>query len=100
MLEGVGLARRIPGSGEEVRYDGNVMLHHHFLCRSCHAIIDIDWSGGVTPVIPASVERIGRVEDFQVMVRGVCQQCVLAHERHKRPGHTGDGTETMTKQGG
>lgn len=70
-LVGAGLLRLVEGRGSQL-YDPNVENHHHFRCRSCGRLYDVN---------PAGLETLRLsggdflVEDFQVMFEGVCPSC-------------------------
>lgn len=55
--------------------------HHHFLCRSCGALIDVPsdaaLDGGLRAEMPGAV-----VESAQVILRGVCRGCVAQAAQH------------------
>lgn len=56
----------------EDRYDGNIMPHGHFICRTCGAVIDLP---------PLSVEApdlsmVGREESHSVTFYGKCNCCL------------------------
>ena len=71
-----GLVVRVPGSGDEGRFDGNPMPHHHVICLSCGTIDDFAMSGAGLADLPPSVIAWGHVRDAQVLVRGVCRKCL------------------------
>lgn len=43
VLREVGLVREVLLDEGVTRYDANVEPHHHFVCRTCGSIVDIDW---------------------------------------------------------
>jgi Fe2+ or Zn2+ uptake regulation protein len=78
LLEALGLARRVATEGGAVVYDPRVDEHHHLVCRSCGAIADLD-----AEVDTADVRAAARATGFepdasQVVVRGLCAECVSA----------------------
>jgi Fur family ferric uptake transcriptional regulator len=70
-LVAAGLLATIEGSGVQL-FDPNVETHHHFRCRGCGRLFDVQ---------PRGVERLGlpghefRVERTQVLFEGVCGIC-------------------------
>lgn len=58
------------GSGS-TRYEPGDRAHHHFVCRSCGTVLDVD---GPEPAlrVPGAV-----VESATVLLRGVCRDCRL-----------------------
>ncbi len=72
-LKGSGLINEV-FEGGAVRYDPNTSPHHHFVCRRCRVVQDIE------PELVDAVSfgtRLGdkKVESFQVTIRGLCQKC-------------------------
>ena len=62
-------------TGTEVRYDLNVESHHHFLCKKCNKIIDVD--------VPCQfAEKQGklidghRIEEIHGYFKGTCKNCL------------------------
>jgi len=62
-------------NGQE-RFDGTVHPHGHFVCRQCHAVIDID-SPTEQPVITEQLENIQRcqVDRIDLTAYGLCEAC-------------------------
>lgn len=57
-----------------LRYDANIMPHHHFRCTCCGAIEDINWDA--FPVLDLSQLRSGLTpEHYEVTVLGLCDRC-------------------------
>jgi Fe2+ or Zn2+ uptake regulation protein len=78
LLEELGLARRVATDGGAVVYDPRTDEHHHLVCRSCGAIMDVD-----APVDTAGVKEAARATGFvpdasQVVLRGLCAECAAA----------------------
>jgi len=73
-LRDVGLIREVLLEQGICRYDANVGPHHHFRCQSCGAIEDIAWEQFQS--IRLEQLRPGlQVEDYEVTVRGRCDNC-------------------------
>jgi Fur family transcriptional regulator, peroxide stress response regulator len=73
-LQNAGLVKEVLLEEGVSRYDANVMPHHHFRCRCCGSIEDIDWSA--LPPLNLEGLRSGlKVEGYEVTVRGVCDRC-------------------------
>ncbi len=49
--------------------------HHHFVCRVCGSIADIPCVRGAKPCLDPPSAFNGRVEEAQVIFRGVCETC-------------------------
>jgi Fur family peroxide stress response transcriptional regulator len=73
-LQEVGLVREVLLEEGVTRYDANVSPHHHFRCRCCGQIEDVDWE-----VLPApNFDRLRpdlTVEGYELTVQGVCDRC-------------------------
>lgn len=74
-LTEVGLLRRFQPSGSVARYETRVDRHHHFVCRGCGAIADVDCSAGQTPCLIPSKECGFLFEESEVIYWGFCQAC-------------------------
>jgi Fe2+ or Zn2+ uptake regulation protein len=77
-----GLVSAITITGTEVRYDYHTTHHHHFLCKQCGRIFDIDIQ---CPIVDKDVIQGHRVEEFHGYLKGICKWCAQrAHNRSKR----------------
>jgi Fur family transcriptional regulator, peroxide stress response regulator len=73
-LQNAGLVREVLLDEGVSRYDANVTPHHHFRCRSCGSIEDIDWSA--LPLLSLEALRPGlKAEGYEVTVHGMCDRC-------------------------
>jgi Fe2+ or Zn2+ uptake regulation protein len=71
-----GLARRIQPTGSVARYEARVGdNHHHLVCRSCGAIVDVDCAVGHVPCLTASDDHGYVVEEAEVIYWGTCPAC-------------------------
>ncbi|MDN5857700.1 MAG: transcriptional repressor [Pseudonocardia sp.] len=53
--------------------------HHHFVCRICQGVTDVDCVVGTKPcLIPGLDAAVGTVDEAQVIFRGVCAPCASA----------------------
>ena len=60
-------------SGSESRYDFKNTMHHHFLCKKCGGIIDIDIE---CPNIE-KISRMGhRIDEVHGYFKGICKKCI------------------------
>ena len=81
MLTERGIVRSIQLPDSPTRYETRVGdNHHHFMCRSCGCVIDVecDVSGGLDCVTPAEDPRF-EVHDVDVIYRGTCRECRSQH---------------------
>jgi len=73
-----GLAIALTITSEECRYDCRREAHHHFLCKRCGSILDIEIRckyAGVGEVMGH------RVEDIHGYFKGTCKTCLTEEER-------------------
>jgi Fur family ferric uptake transcriptional regulator len=59
------------------RYDPNVgpAPHHHLLCTSCGALLDVDATGVAVPELGAAERQGFSVDGVEVVFRGTCASC-------------------------
>lgn len=72
-LEEHGLVHSLTISGSETRFDSVINPHHHFLCKNCGDIIDIDIECPNAKKIEAGGHRIDEVHGY---FKGVCKSCL------------------------
>ena len=71
-----GLVIALTISGSELMYDSVINPHHHFLCKACGNIIDIDIECPNARKIEAGGHRIDEVHGY---FKGVCASCLKNH---------------------
>ncbi|MEV6390459.1 Fur family transcriptional regulator [Nocardia xishanensis] len=75
-LTTAGLIRRIQPMGSVARYETRVGdNHHHLVCRSCGAIVDVDCSVGEAPCLTAADENGFVLDEAEVIYWGLCPEC-------------------------
>ncbi|AWT46585.1 MULTISPECIES: Fur family transcriptional regulator [Streptomyces] len=75
-LTAAGLVRRLEPPGSPARFEGRVGdNHHHLVCRSCGAVVDVDCAVGHAPCLTASDDRGFAVDEAEVIYWGVCPDC-------------------------
>ena len=73
-LREVGLVREVLLEEGVSRYDAKMDPHHHFRCRNCGAIEDLDWE--LFPMNDLKTLRPGlQAEKYEVTVHGLCDRC-------------------------
>ena len=72
-LDEHGLVYTLTISGSESRFDSNINQHHHFLCKTCGSIIDVDFECPNTKKVEAGGHRIDEVHGY---FKGVCASCL------------------------
>lgn len=66
---------KITGMDGSDRYDGNSQDHYHFLCNSCHRIIDIDMESIDHINETANMNFPGKIEGHVTYFFGKCHEC-------------------------
>ena len=74
-LKGAGMVMEV-FEGGIVRYDPNTSDHHHFVCRDCGKVEDIECESISTLEI-CSLPGNPKIENYQITVRGLCSVCLL-----------------------
>nr|WP_246241839.1 Fur family transcriptional regulator [Flexivirga aerilata] len=73
------LVRRIQPAGSSARYELRVGdNHHHLVCRSCGAVVDVDCAVGEAPCLHTPDDHGFRIDEAEVIYWGVCPDCAAA----------------------
>ncbi|MCK4901966.1 MAG: transcriptional repressor [Thermoplasmatales archaeon] len=73
VLEKNGIIQSITISRSELRYDFKHGMHHHFLCKKCGRITDIDVE---CPNLGKMLECGHNVEEVHGYFKGICKKCM------------------------
>jgi Fe2+ or Zn2+ uptake regulation protein len=73
-LAEAGLALTADAGPGPVLYEAGRAWHHHFVCRSCHRVFDVECVVGAKPCLTPGTD-VGEVDEAQVIFRGVCTAC-------------------------
>ena len=76
-LEQNGIIQSITISGSELRYDFKHKMHHHFFCKNCGKIFDIDIE---CPNIEKMNQFGHQVEEIHGYIKGICKECLKKGE--------------------
>ena len=80
-LTAAGLVRRVQPTGSLARYEARVAdNHHHIVCRSCGAIVDVDCAVGRAPCLTAADDAGYEIDEAEVIYWGRCPECVAAED--------------------
>ena len=71
-----GLVREVAVEGRSARFDLKGMRHHHFICDRCGEVENMDWFDVPQPPAESVGPRV--VRDYEMILRGLCTQCVTA----------------------
>ena len=78
-LHRVGLVRRFQPAGSPARYELRVAdNHHHLVCRSCDAVVDIACATGEAPCLTAAHDHGYAIDEAEVIYWGTCPECQRA----------------------
>lgn len=81
-----GLIRHIQPPGSVARYESRVGdNHHHLVCRSCGAIVDVDCAVGHAPCLTASDSHGFVIDEAEVVYRGLCPDCAAKPSNDESP---------------
>jgi Fur family transcriptional regulator, stress-responsive regulator len=85
-LTDAGLVRRIEPPGSVPRYESRTGdNHHHMVCRSCGAIVDVDCAVGEAPCLTADDDHGYVIDEVEVVYRGICPACSTARNTNSNP---------------
>ena len=81
-----GVVRRIEPAGHPARYETRVGdNHHHLVCRSCGATVDVDCVHGAAPCLEPAITYGFAVEEAEVTFWGICPVCLPATVAPSQP---------------
>ena len=75
LLNDLGLVATLGPRRESVRFDANMMPHHHYVCVRCGLARDFESDELGSLSVPESVKGFGSVISRHVEVRGICEKC-------------------------
>lgn len=74
-LEELGLVTEVQYGQRSSRFDANISSHHHFVCRECERIIDVD-TDMMVELESSSLARMGyTIEGYRMQLVGLCPVC-------------------------
>ena len=75
-----GIIQSLTISGSELRYDYENKIHHHFLCKKCGNIINIDVECAFLNKFLHGKHRVDEVHGY---FKGICEDCLKKGSRSK-----------------
>jgi Fe2+ or Zn2+ uptake regulation protein len=75
------LVQNLTICGSEQRYDFKDDMHHHFLCKNCGEIIDIEI---VCPNLDKMLKHGHKVEEVHGYFKGICKECLREKKGAKK----------------
>lgn len=95
-LTRIGLAVKTCSPGTAVRFDPRTERHHHLVCLSCDAVLDLH-DPALDRLRLASARRAGfEVTDYSVHFRGLCARCRDGSGKGKGRASSGGGAEASS----
>ncbi|HEY5882188.1 MAG TPA: Fur family transcriptional regulator [Nakamurella sp.] len=78
-LTAAGVLRCIEPAGSAARYETRTGdNHHHLICRSCGAIVDVDCAVGHAPCLTPARDHGYVIDEAEVVYWGRCPACASA----------------------
>jgi Fe2+ or Zn2+ uptake regulation protein len=75
-LARAGLVRRIEPAGSPARFETRVGdNHHHIVCRSCAAVVDVECATGAAPCLEPGSRQGFAIDEAEVTFWGICPAC-------------------------
>jgi Fur family peroxide stress response transcriptional regulator len=68
-----GIIHAVTITGTETRYDYESFVHHHFLCRRCGRVMDVDIQ---CPYMEKKQINGHRIEELHGYFKGICKECL------------------------
>lgn len=75
LLVSIGEINKISSAQGPDRFDARTSPHHHFVCRNCHEVIDLDMKDPVNLEERASANFEGIIEGHTISFFGLCERC-------------------------
>jgi Fe2+ or Zn2+ uptake regulation protein len=77
---GAGIVSAITITGTEIRYGCIITPHHHFLCKVCGGIIDLEVD---CPVADRKEIRGHKINEIHGYFKGICKKCLDKERKQK-----------------
>jgi Fe2+ or Zn2+ uptake regulation protein len=85
-LTEAGLLRRFIIDGGPMLYETRTRdNHHHFVCRNCKVVVDVDCATGAAPCLDANLAEGFLIDEAEVTYRGFCADCVSTSPPYAAP---------------
>jgi len=79
-FEQLGLVKRVETMSSQARFEAVIDQHHHFFCDQCGRLVDFHWHLFDAMGLPESLQGIGKIREKNVVVHGVCEQCLAVEK--------------------
>ena len=71
------LISRVQTAESHARFEAEMDRHHHVICSKCNKITDFNWDVCETNKLPQQIANWGKIENKQVTLRGICNECSM-----------------------
>lgn len=72
----MGLISKVETIESQAHFEVSDVQHHHLICERCKKIIDFEWQQVDEAELPEETRSLGRFEKKNVIVYGVCKDCL------------------------
>lgn len=76
LLTDLNLVKKVYHRKGAVRYDSNLLPHHHFFCVRCGSIQDFDNEKFSKLQVPKELTKFGTIQTLHVELSGLCKKCL------------------------
>jgi len=67
------------------RYESELSVHAHFICKSCRKIFDIfDLCGDFDCLLKNKKSEVGEITNYQICLYGLCKDCKKKRSKKKK----------------
>lgn len=81
LLVSIGEIVKITAAQGPDRFDARTAPHHHFVCRNCHCVIDMDMPEEDTFESKAAAIFPGIIDGHTVNFYGLCENCMKTSQK-------------------
>lgn len=78
LFEELGIVRRVAARPGAVLYDPRTDAHHHFVCRGCGAVEDLEAAVDAEPALAAVRAAGAQADQADLVVFGRCAHCTTS----------------------
>jgi Fe2+ or Zn2+ uptake regulation protein len=75
LFEELGIVRRVSVAGGPVLWDPRTDAHHHFTCRRCGRVEDLEGAVDSTAAVAAARQAGFEPQHVELVVSGLCSRC-------------------------
>lgn len=79
LLTELGEIQKISTGDGPDHFDGDISVHHHFICRQCHQVEDLEMENIDYIVDSAAKNFGGQIDGYVTNFYGLCESCNKKH---------------------